>query len=81
MVLKPLNNDEIEVSESTYCGFLAPFHQGEILPVFAPFFFVCPFFQPFLLIVNILGVQISDKDLCGFWALLFARLILNLQGG
>ncbi|XP_020080248.1 RNA cytidine acetyltransferase 1-like [Ananas comosus] len=27
MVLKPLNNDEIEVSESAYCGFLAPFHQ------------------------------------------------------
>lgn len=31
MVLKSLNNDEIEVGESGQSGFLAPFYQGEIL--------------------------------------------------
>jgi len=28
MVLRPLNSDDIEVSESNKCGFLDPFYQG-----------------------------------------------------
>lgn len=38
MVLKPLNSDDIEVSESNKCGFLDPFYQG------AQFF--CVLFDP-----------------------------------
>lgn len=30
MVLKPLNNDEIEASESAQWGFFGPFYQGEV---------------------------------------------------
>lgn len=29
MVLKPLNNDEIEANESAQWGFFGPFYQGE----------------------------------------------------
>ncbi len=28
MVLRPLNSDDIEVNESSKCGFLDPFYQG-----------------------------------------------------
>lgn len=31
MVLKPINNDDIEVAGSSQCGFLEPFYQGTFL--------------------------------------------------
>lgn len=30
MVLKPLNNDEIEANESSQLGFFGPFYQGKV---------------------------------------------------
>jgi N-acetyltransferase 10 len=31
MMLKPINNDDIEVAGSSQCGFLEPFYQGNFL--------------------------------------------------
>lgn len=42
MVLRPLNSDDIEVSESNKCGFLDPFYQG------TNFFMFCLISFPFL---------------------------------
>jgi N-acetyltransferase 10 len=39
MVLRPLNSDDIEVSESNKHGFLDPFYQGTIFCVFCSIYF------------------------------------------
>lgn len=39
MVLRPLNSDDIEVSESNKHGFLDPFYQGTIFYVFCSIYF------------------------------------------
>lgn len=40
MLLKPLNNDDVEVGESGEHGFLEPFYQGEI-PKKCTLYFPC----------------------------------------
>lgn len=78
MILKPLNNDDIDVSGSDELGFFGPFYRG---PLFSAWLILFLIYTMLSWYPEIFAeyMQISNKGLPGSWLIVFGTWSISLR--